>query len=490
MIAIATFDIGTTAVKAALVDESGATLFSASRDIPTHAQGGFLEQDPADWWAAFRALSLELTAVKAPAALCMSGQMQDVICLDERLDPVRPAILYSDNRARAEAAALAEDIGMNRILAVTGNPFDGSIPLPKLLWLKRHEPEAFARTRHVLISSKDYVIARLTGVCAGDRTACSTAGCMDIATGAWSEDLLSAAGVDPALLPRLFAAHERVGRVTREAAALTGYPQGMPVYAGAGDAGATSLASGLAEPGQYNVNLGTSGWVAAASREVLRVGGGVFNLAAMPAGGIINIVPFLNGASVHRWLSVLNSDAAYPDYAKVESQLRRSPPGANGVMALPYLVGERFPVPDADIRGGFAGITPQTTLADLSRAMLESVAFSIRRGLSLMPHEPAQVSLIGGGARVWSWCQIMADVLGLPVSVFRDAERLPARAIAAAALIGEGRLDGYDAFVKNLLAAQTDTFTPNPASHALYDRLYPRHVALYESLRGWYGGNA
>ena len=482
---IATFDIGTTAVKAVLVDESGTALFSASREIPTLSTDGYMEQDPHDWWAAFQALSRELLAVGTPSAICMSGQMQDVIALDGDLDPLRNAILYSDNRARVEAKALARQVGARRIAEITGNPFDGSIPLSKFLWLRDHEPEVFERTRCFLISSKDYVIARLTGLCAGDRTACSTAGCMDIATGQWSGELLAAAGIDPARLPRLYAAHEKVGGVTAAAAALTGYPEGTPVYAGAGDAGATSLASGLAEPGQYNINLGTSGWVAAASANVLP-GEGVFNLAAMPEGRLINIVPFLNGASVHRWLSALNSDMDAPDYAKVDAQLRSSPPGARGVMALPYLVGERFPVPDSSARGSFVGLTPSTTLADMSRAMLESVAFSIRRGLEQMPCAPTQVSLIGGGARVEPWCQIMADVLGQRVRVFRDAGHLPARAIAAAALIGEGRLDGYDAFVQSILTGQSATFQPDPEAHALYNHLYQKHVHLYEALRGWY----
>ena len=179
---IATFDIGTTAVKTVLVDESGAALFSASREISTLSGDGTMEQDPRDWWSAFQALSRELLAVDTPSAICMSGQMQDVIALDGDLEPLRPAILYSDNRARAEAEALVRQAGARRIAQITGNPFDGSIPLPKLLWLREREPETFRRARCFLISSKDYVIARLTGLCAGDRTACSTAGCMDIAS--------------------------------------------------------------------------------------------------------------------------------------------------------------------------------------------------------------------------------------------------------------------------------------------------------------------
>ena len=488
---IAAFDIGTTAVKAVLVGYGGEAVFSLSRDIPILLDGDHKEQDPNEWWQAVCELSRVIAAERPDCqvtGIVMSGQMQDVIPVDRDLQPVCPAILYSDGRAHAEAEELAASVGEERILKITGNHCDGSLSLPKIMWLKKHMPGVYEKTRCFLISSKDYVIARLTGVCAGDCTACSTACAMDIQAKCWSEALLSAAGVSPDRMPKLFASHEMAGRVTEKAASESGYPAGTPVYAGAGDAGATTLASGIMEEGQYNINLGTSGWVATISEKPAFDAGGIFNLAAMPAGKIINVVPFLNAGNVHRWLSVLVSDREQtPDYDQIEKLLENSRPGAHGLIALPYLLGERFPVLDPTVRGAFAGITPETEKGDLVRAMLEGAAFSIRRGMENIGETPVTVSIIGGGGRSAGWCQIMADILGHSITVFQDSDTLPARAIAAAALIGEGIHSDYRTFTENLdQDRQALVYTPNHENHELYSGYYQRAVRLYDALADWY----
>ena len=298
MSCIATFDIGTTAVKAVLVGEKGEVIARLSREIPTRYEGGEVTQRPEDWWEAFRALSAEmLPGAPEVLGIVMSGQMQDVIPVAGDLSPVCPAILYSDGRAEAEAEEIRAEIKARAAkpadgdpcLRITGNHCDGTLSLPKVLWLKRHAPEMYEKTRCFLISSKDYVIARLTGETVGDYTACSTAGGMDLEKKVWSGEILAAAGVAPEKMPRLLPSHGLAGRVTPEAAAGTGYPEGTPVYAGVGDAGATTLASGIVRPGQYNINLGTSGWVATVSEGPLFNEGGIFNLAAMPEGRVINV---------------------------------------------------------------------------------------------------------------------------------------------------------------------------------------------------------
>ena len=223
-----------------------------------------------------------------------------------------PAILYSDGRAVEEAEQLKEVLGAERILRITGNHMDGTLSLPKIMWLRKHRPELSARTRCYLISSKDYILARLTGVCAGDYTACSTAGAMNLETRTWDPEILAAAGLNPSFMPVLYPSHGMVGWITAEASSVSSYSAGTPVYAGVGDAGATTLASGIAEEGQYNVNLGTSGWVASVSSHALFNEGGIFNLAAMPEGKVINVVPFLNAGNVHRWVSRLFSRTGEP----------------------------------------------------------------------------------------------------------------------------------------------------------------------------------
>ncbi len=481
---IAAFDVGTTAVKGVLADLESRAVLVRSVDIPTLTQGGVQEQEPAAWWEAFRSISREFTAAVAARdilGVVMSGQMQDLILLDDALDPLCPAILYSDGRAAKEAERLEAAFGAERFLSVTGNRCDGSLPLPKLMWVKEHRPALYEKTAHVLISSKDYLIARLTGACCGDVTACATAGAMDIREKSWSAGLLAAAGVDAALFPPLFASHRQVGAV--KDGTDCGYAPGTPVFAGVGDAGATTLASGIARPGQYNVNLGTSGWVATVSDAPLTSEAGVFNLAAPTEGCYINVVPFLNAGNVHKWIAGVLADG---DYDALSALLGRSSPGSGGVLFLPYLVGERFPVLDPDARGAFVGLTPQTSPADLARACLTGVACSIRQGMEKLESAPETISLIGGGARESVWRQVLADVLGKPVSVFRGSEHLPSLAVASMALRGLGRIGSYTAFTDSL-TADADVYRPDPARREDCERLYRRYLRLYPALRALSG---
>ena len=476
---IAAFDAGTTAVKGTLVNEAGEAVLSRSVELSTLCHDGFQEQASQDWWEAFCAISRQFTEAVPPEdiqGIIMSGQMQDLIPLDENLNPVCPAILYSDGRAEAQATALETSVGSDYFLHTTGNRCDGSLPLPKLMWLKENRPELYARTAHILISSKDYLIARLTGVCVGDVTACATAGAMDIRRKRWDDRLLSAAGVDAKLFPTLYHPHQQVGAVLPEAAAACGYRAGTAVFAGIGDAGATTLASGIREPGQYNINLGTSGWVAAVSDDILLTEAGVFNLAAAAEGCYINVVPFLNAGNVHKWISgVLGHKDGAADYEAVRALLKNSVPGSHGVLFLPYLVGERFPVLDPEARGCFFGMTAETTAADMARACLEGVAFSLRQGLEQLPVPPASISLIGGGGREAVWCQILADVLDHDITVLRDTEFRAAQALAALARQKAGSF---------ALAEEGTVYHPRSKYQALYTDQYARYQKLYPALRG------
>ncbi|WP_240540869.1 xylulokinase [Bifidobacterium vespertilionis] len=488
---VATFDAGTTAIKGAMVDRNGRVIASASGELDLIIDGDRREQDPDQWWRVFREVSRELIGLAESSeasvagrirGVIMSGQMQDLIALDGDCHPVRNAILYSDGRADAEAEELARSYGgLQQFLSTVGNRLEGCLPLPKLMWMRDREPDAFNRTRHVLISSKDYLNARLTGVCAGDVAACSTAGAMDIRTGQWDAELIRAAGFEAgcdvrfddgenALLPVLRNPQDRIGTVTPEAAKLTGLPAGTPVFAGIGDAGATTFASGVTRPGQYNINLGTSGWIATVSPEPFTSGPGAANLRFGVADGFVNAVPFLNAGDVHRWAV---STFAGGDYAAAHGMLERSAPGAHGVLCLPYLVGERFPVMNPAIRGAYAGLSPDTTPADLVRAALEGVALSIRQGMASFTTAPESISLIGGGAREAVWCRILADALNHPVRVFDHADILPAVALASLVFADPALVES---------AATGRTYHPDPAAARIYDGLYDRFLTLYPAL--------
>lgn len=498
---IAAFDIGTTAVKGVLAGRDGVPAASASIDIPTIFSGKnaeYKEQDPRVWYEAFCRISLGFFAgggvsPEDVTAIVMSGQMQDVIPVDDRLEPVGNAILYSDGRGGAQAGAVIAALGEDYLEQCTGNHYDGSLSFPKILWLKENQPELYRRIAKVLISSKDYVAARLTGQVCGDVTACATAGAMDIHRKVWDETIICTMGVSPELFPRLLHSHEKAGRVTAEAAQQTGYAAGTPVYAGVGDAGATTLASGISAPGQYNINLGTSGWVATVSDDVLPARMGVFNLAAMPENKYINVVPFLNAGNVHKWVSGLFTPEAeieaaeggpLIDYDYIGRILEGSRPGCGGAMFLPYLAGERFPVMDEKIRGCYVGLNPQTGKGDMIRACLEGVAFSIRQGIESIGTPPQKVSVIGGGGRVAVWCQILADVLDQTVYVYRNSDILPSLAISAAALIGEGQIGSYDEFTDSLQGEESSiAYRPIPENAALYKEIYPAYLRIYPAVK-------
>lgn len=487
---IAAFDIGTTAVKGVLACEDGTLTASRSIDIPTIFEGDRKEQDPLVWYEAFCRISKgffqeEGMRPEQIMGIVMSGQMQDVIPIDEEFQPVGNALLYSDGRGEEQAQRLLAAFGAEKIEAITGNHCDGSLSFPKILWMKEHQPEQFSRVWKILISSKDYVIARLTGEAVGDVTACATACAMDIHKKVWDRELIEGMGVSTDLFPKLYHSHEKVGAVTDAASEETGYAVGTTVYGGVGDAGATTLASGIAKPGQYNVNLGTSGWVATVSHDVLPAQMGVFNLAAMPENVYINVVPFLNAGNVHKWIStVLSPKEGTADYGYIDGLLQRSCPGAGGVMFLPYLVGERFPVMDSNVKGCFVGLTPETDRKDMVRACLEGVAFSIRQGIESIKTPATSVSIIGGGGRVSAWCQILADVLHQTVYVYKNAEVLPSLAIASAVLLEQGKIKSYDEFTASLQKPENSVaYVPSKEAGEIYDGMYEKYRKLYPAVK-------
>lgn len=499
----ATFDIGTTAVKAVVVNEKGEPVFTGSSMIHTIETENFKEQNPDEWYEAFCRLSeemFEIIPAEEITAIIFSGQMQDVIAVDADGKSLRNAILYSDGRADEQAREIIKQAAVRNVVPlgdayiaeITGNHFDGSMPLAKMLWIKEQEPEIYKKTACFLISSKDYVITRLTDVFAGDVTACSTAGAMDLEQKTWSKELTEAAGIDPEKFPKLFYAHECVGTITETGALESGYPVGTRVYAGTGDAGATTLASGILAPGEYNINLGTSGWVAAVSDGRMESEGGGFNLAAMQKDLYINVVPFLNGGNVHRLIAKILSrkENGEPDFSYISELLAKAEPGSHGLYFLPYVTGERFPIMDSSIRGSFLGLSQETTAADMAQSVLEGAAFSIRQGLELFDHQPEKITLIGGGARERRWCQILSNVMGKENFVYKDPDLLPALAIASAVFIAEGVIPDYKSFIETLESqGHCYTVQPDLSVSEQYREIYQRYKTIYPLVREFYSDN-
>lgn len=509
----AAFDVGTTQVKAVLVDEKGAGRVRASSSpLPIQTREGHIEQNPEDWLQAFIEVSrqllnqagreLEHFNASDLTGIVMSGQMQDLIALDGQGQPLGPAMLYADGRAGDEAAELAETYGAETFHTLVGNPCEGSLPVAKLMWMARHQPDRYARVRHVLIDAKDYLIWWLTGAYCGDVTACSTAGAMDLRSRRWNGDVLAAAGLDAGVFPELYSPWEEVGVSTPGASAATGFPPGTAVYAGMGDAGASTLAGGVFRPGQFNINLGTSGWIATVSDHPVTDRPGMANLAYLGEDTIINTVPFLNAGNVHAWACRVFAGAgagaqgeSADDRAGVDGEsyrrmgrlLESSPAGARGLVCLPYLVGERFPMMNPTIRGAYVGISSDTRSCDMARAALEGVAYSIRQGLDLMGMPVERVTLIGGGARETRWCQMLADILDAPVQVLDDAHVMPAVALAGLVSVRQGvqpssppDLQGVEDFLESTLVGRI--YVPIRANRQVYDAAYDRFRRLYPAI--------
>ncbi len=486
---IAAFDVGTTAVKGVIVSTAGEVVFSSSINIETIFEQDHKEQSPLDWYDAFCQISKGFFqngyVSKDFLGIVMSGQMQDLILIDKENQPVCNAILYSDGRATKQAEHLISKIGFDRISEVTGNNFDGSMPFAKLLWVKENKKDIYNNIHKILISAKDYCMTRLTGNYAADAVSASTAGLMDIHTKKWMYEWCIQEDIDTDILPDIYYTDSKAGIVSALAAEETGYAQGTPVYCGTGDAGATTLASGIHAQGDYNINLGTSGWIACISDDVLPETG-VFNLAAIQRDVYINVVPFLNAGNVHKWISsVMTPDGMQSEkYHYAAQLLEESSPGSHGLLAIPYLVGERFPVMDTNIKGCFIGATPETTKQDMVRACLEGVAFSIKYGIEKIGRTPESVSIIGGGAKESVWCQIIADIIGQPVKAYGISEYLPSVAICSAVLIGEGLWQDYSQ-LKDFLAQSGENriFEPNMVTHTNYLHSYNRFKKILPLIR-------
>ena len=460
-------DVGTTGVKALAVSASGEIVARAERGYELATpRPGWAEQDPDDW---VRAAAEALAALDVePAGLGLSGQMHGLVALDGDERPIRPALLWNDQRSGTECRELEELVGLERLVAATGNRALAGFTAPKLLWLRRHEPEAYARIRHVLLP-KDYVRLRLTGEHVTDVADASGTLLFDVAQRRWSGAIMDALEIP----------QEWLGRAL-ESPEVAGGWDGIPVAAGAGDQAAAALGVGVAGPGPLSVVLGTSGVVFAA----------LDTYAADPEGRVhvfCHALPgtwhamgvMLSAAGSLRWLR----DVVGESYDELVREAGRWAPGTEGLLFAPYLAGERTPHADAHARGAFVGLSLRHDRGALVRAVLEGVAFGLRdsleslRGLGVRP-ETARVS--GGGVRGRLWLEIVASVLGLPVELTADEEG----SAYGAALLG-GVAGGIWPDPVQAVAATVsvrETIEPNEEWRAAYDEQYARFRLLYPQL--------
>ncbi|MFO7292439.1 MAG: xylulokinase [Actinomycetes bacterium] len=484
-------DVSTTATKALLVDETGKVVGVGSVEYPYDTPRPlWSEQDPRYWWdAAVGAIrkALDQTGVSADevAAIGLTGQMHGSVLLDDAGEVVRPAILWNDQRTEEECDEIRRRIGKERLIQITGNDALTGFTAPKLLWVQRHEPENWERVRHILLP-KDYVRYRLTGEFAIDVADGSGTILFDLARRTWSDEILDALGLDRSLFPDTHEGPDVTGALSAAAAEATGLRAGTPVVAGGGDQSANAVGVGAIRPGIVALSLGTSGVVFAATEEPFTQAEGrlhAFCHAVPDRWHLMGVM--LSAAGSLRWLR----DAVAPDksFDELVAGAAEVEPGAEGLMFLPYLSGERTPHPDPHARGAFVGLTVRHDLRHMTRAVLEGVAYGLRDSLQLMMEtglaRPHEIRASGGGTRSQLWCQILADVLGTQIATIPDAEGA-AYGAALLAAVGAGWFPTADEACAATVTVQPVAEPGDAASH--YDSHHPIYQELYPALR-FYG---
>jgi len=480
-------DLGTSSVKAVLVDGAARVRAWAESPLPLFVpRAGWSEQNPEDWWSATIEVLRELVTNHPAefgrvAGLALSGQMHGATFLDSGGSPLRPAILWNDGRSIAECREITRLVGFEQLLHTVGNPALEGFTAPKLLWVRRHEPEIFSRTASVLLP-KDFVNMRLTGVYSTEPSDASGTLLFDISRGIWSEEVLTALDLDARLLPSLRGSSEVVGHLTGPAAAATGLAKGLPVTSGGADNACAALAAGVVAPGTILVSIGTSGTVLSPElRPAVEPLGRLHTFCHVLDGCWYGMGVVLSAGGSLRWFrDVVMAGATYEAIAREASS---APAGSDGLVFLPYLSGERTPHADAQARGVFFGLSLGHGRAHLSRAVLEGITFALRDSLDLLRETGLRAAVVratGGGAASAFWMQLLADVFNLPVAAM-PAEGGPAYGAALLAGRGVGLFPRLEELAP-AAAGMPPVVSPDPARAEIYDRLYRRYRSLYPAL--------
>ncbi len=489
-------DVGTTGAKAALFDLNGRLHGLGQAEYPLHhPHPGWAEQDPEDWW---RAVCIAVRAALAGhsasrvAGLAVSSQAPTLLALDAAGQPLRPALIWMDRRADAEAGYLADFFGHGEIERITGNRPDAFYVAPKLLWLRQHEPAVFDAAR-LFVQANGYIAFRMTGRHSLDTVHGGLLQLRDHRRNAWSLPLCQAVGVSPDHFPPILPGHTLLGEVTAAASEACGLRQGTPVMVGAVDGAAAAVEAGAVDDGIAAEMTGTSTVLLMPNAAGIVEPAFIAMPHAIPGLTLLLGAMAASGASL-RWFrdqfgvrpeaaddSPGHSANAYDLLTAEAAQVK---PGSDGVLFLPYMMGERAPIWHSSARGVFFGLSLSTPRGALVRAILEGAAFGLRHNLEGARQAGVKVSelrSVGGGAASPLWNQIKADVLGIPVLLPQASVGAP---FGDAVLVGMGL--GLFADPRQVLRdlVRIDArFDPDPDRHALYDQLYPIFRDLYEHLR-------
>jgi len=488
---LAGIDLGTSSLKVVLLDDAGSVVATAASDYPIlRGAPGEAEQDPEMWWLALcaalpRALAACGSRGSELRAIGVSGQMHGIVALDETMRPLRPAIIWADQRGAQEVAEIEQRIDQAALLAHTGSRASVGFSAPKILWLRRNEPDIFARCRWLLLP-KDYLRLRLTGELATEPSDASATLLFDIHQRDWSDTLLKQLDLPRTVLPPIQPSLAQVGVVLPQAAAELGIPAGIPVIAGAGDTPAQALGYGVFDQKVVLATISSGGQLFATIEQPRTDPQGRIHTLCHVMPDRWYVLGALQAAGLAlRWFrDTFARDLGAESYISLLSEAATAPAGANGLIFLPYLLGERTPHMDHTARAVFFGLTLQHDRAAATRAVLEGVAFAFRDALNVFREVGLQcdeVRMGGGGSRSHLWRGIFADVLGVPV-VLNDAEQGAALGAALLAGLGIGHFANVAEATK-LAVRVIDRHEPDAEHVARYDEAYLMYRALYTSLR-------
>lgn len=477
-------DLGTSALKLTLIDEKGQIIRSLSIAYPvSFPQPGFSEQDAKNYFSAFeKGIGDLLKSEEKPyvKGLAIDGQMHGLVALDESGEPLRKVILWNDSRSMEECQYLNETVGTKTLLAETGNIAYPGFTLPKILWMKKHEPDLFAKIAHVMLP-KDYLVYCLTGEFSTDFSdACGTL-LLNVKNRQWSTKMMQLSGLPFSVLPPLHTSFEKVGHLKNVIAKRLGLSPDVFVLAGAGDNAAGALGSGAAQNGHAVISLGTSGTISLTSKNYVYASNGAIHSFNSADGGYFLLSCMLSAASCVSWY--LEKVLQQSDYAKLYAAINPDKLGQNTVYFLPYLMGERSPINDPLARGCFIGISPTTTQADLSQSILEGVAFALRDSYDVLKQNGAQItecSLTGGGSKSPLWCQLMSDVFSMDLPLL-SSQSGASYGMGLLCLVHAGIYPSIEEAEKTLVP--TVTYHPEQAKAALYEKRFQEWKLLYPAVK-------
>jgi xylulokinase len=492
-------DVGTTGTRVVVVRPDGHVVGAATGDHSpmTMLKPGWAEQDPAEWWeATIQAVraALEAAGLRGSdiVAIGLSGQMHGVVLLDKAHAVLRPSLIWCDQRSQAQCDWITQQVGAERLIQLVSNPALTGFSAPKLLWVRDNEPQIYERAALFLLP-KDFLRFKLTGEFATEVSDASGTLLLDVTNRKWSSEMLGALEIDSKLLPRVYESPEITGQITHETAAVTGLKAGTPVVGGGGDQASSAVGNGIVLPGLTSATLGTSGVIFTYTDAPKLDPQGRIHTFCHAVPGKWHVMGVTQGAGLSlRWFrdNFGESEAWYARQTGVDpydlliQEAEKIPPGSQGLLWLPYLMGERTPHLDAQARGMWFGLTAAHRRAHMIRSILEGVAYSLRDSLEIfrelgIPVE--QIRASGGGSRSFLWREIQADIYGKELVMLRTAE---GSAFGAALLAGVGAkiYSSVEESAKQAIQIR-ERMLPHPEKVQIYDRQYQIYRSLYPAVR-------